>query len=111
MTCISKLPSSSLVFDQSNVQIISLLCLYLGAILISLFTFNRLNVSHLVTLLVDFKSIPVFCHMGNFGCGDGGWTPVMKIDGNKVNCILWKAITVFYAVFYHYFMWFRHYVF
>ena len=22
--------------------------------------------------------------MGDFGCGDGGWTPVMKIDGNKV---------------------------
>jgi len=21
--------------------------------------------------------------MGDFGCGDGGWTPVMKIDGNK----------------------------
>jgi len=23
--------------------------------------------------------------MGNFGCGDGGWTPVMKINGNKVS--------------------------
>jgi len=22
--------------------------------------------------------------MGNFGCGDGGWTLAMKIDGNKV---------------------------
>ncbi|PFX14231.1 uncharacterized skeletal organic matrix protein 5-like [Stylophora pistillata] len=21
--------------------------------------------------------------MGDFGCGDGGWTPVMKINGNK----------------------------
>ncbi|XP_066026062.1 uncharacterized skeletal organic matrix protein 5-like [Pocillopora verrucosa] len=21
--------------------------------------------------------------MGNFGCGDGGWTPVMKIDGRE----------------------------
>ncbi|XP_022808306.1 uncharacterized skeletal organic matrix protein 5-like [Stylophora pistillata] len=21
--------------------------------------------------------------MGDFGCGDGGWTTVMKIDGNK----------------------------
>ncbi|XP_015755547.1 PREDICTED: uncharacterized skeletal organic matrix protein 5-like [Acropora digitifera] len=21
--------------------------------------------------------------MGNFGCGEGGWTPVMKIDGSK----------------------------
>jgi len=23
--------------------------------------------------------------MGDFACGDGGWTPVMKIDGNKVD--------------------------
>ena len=22
--------------------------------------------------------------MGDFGCGDGGWTPVMKTDGRKV---------------------------
>jgi len=22
--------------------------------------------------------------MGNFGCGDGGWTLAMKINGNKV---------------------------
>ena len=26
----------------------------------------------------------VYCHMGNFGCGDGGWTLAMKIDGTKV---------------------------
>ncbi|KAL9953954.1 hypothetical protein ACROYT_G041436 [Oculina patagonica] len=29
------------------------------------------------------QKIPVYCHMGNFGCGDGGWTLAMKIDGNK----------------------------
>ena len=28
----------------------------------------------------------VLCHMGDFGCGHGGWTPVMKINGNKVPC-------------------------
>ena len=29
---------------------------------------------------------PVYCHMGdgNFGCGTGGWTTVMKIDGTQV---------------------------
>ena len=37
-----------------------------------------------VTLFIDFKPILIFCHMENFGCGDGGWTLVMKIDGNKV---------------------------
>ena len=41
--------------------------------------------SSVVTLQVDEKPISIFCHMGDFGCGDGGWTPVMKIDGNKVN--------------------------
>ena len=40
--------------------------------------------SQLVTLHVDSKPISVLCHMGDFGCGDGGWTPVMKIDGEKV---------------------------
>jgi len=29
------------------------------------------------------QTIPVYCHMGNFGCGDGGWTLAMKIDGTK----------------------------
>ena len=38
----------------------------------------------MVTLHFDLESTSVFCHMENFGCGDGGWTPVMKIDGNKV---------------------------
>ena len=48
------------------------------------FTFNRLKLSQLVMLHVDSKPISVLCHLGDFGCGDGGWTPVMKIDGNKV---------------------------
>ena len=43
----------------------------------------RLNVTQLVTLLLDSKLVSVLCHFGNFGCGDGGWTPVMKMDGNK----------------------------
>ncbi|XP_074630941.1 uncharacterized protein LOC141889519 isoform X2 [Acropora palmata] len=39
--------------------------------------------SHVATLYLDSIPTSVFCHMDNFGCGDGGWTPVMKIDGNK----------------------------
>ena len=38
-------------------------------------------------LNVDSKQIPVYCHMeaAELGaCGGGGWTLVMKIDGNKV---------------------------
>jgi len=38
---------------------------------------------------VDNKAIIVYCQMttatsDNKTCGDGGWTLVMKIDGNKV---------------------------
>ena len=40
--------------------------------------------SGVVTLLLDSNPVPVFCYMGDFGCRDGGWTPVMKIDGSKV---------------------------
>ncbi|XP_066025909.1 cubilin-like [Pocillopora verrucosa] len=36
-----------------------------------------------VTLHLDSKPISVFCHMGDFGYGDGGWTPIMKINGKK----------------------------
>ena len=36
------------------------------------------------TLMFGSQKIPVYCHMENFGCGDGGWTLAMKIDGTKV---------------------------
>ncbi|KAL9960377.1 hypothetical protein ACROYT_G033828 [Oculina patagonica] len=44
---------------------------------------NKSRVSELVTLQFDTKPTSVFCHFGDFGCGDGGWTPVMKTDGDK----------------------------
>ena len=50
----------------------------------SLIMLNRSNASQLVILDLDSKPTTVLCHMGDFGCGDGGWTPVMKTDGNKV---------------------------
>lgn len=35
--------------------------------------------------LIDLISVSVLCHMRDFGCGEGGWTPVMKItDGRKL---------------------------
>ena len=37
----------------------------------------------------DSKPFSVLCHMGDFGCGDGGWTPVMKINGSKVQSNLY----------------------
>ena len=29
--------------------------------------------SQLVTFHIDSKPTAVLCHMGDFGCGDGGW--------------------------------------
>ncbi|KAL9987919.1 hypothetical protein ACROYT_G002302 [Oculina patagonica] len=43
----------------------------------------KLSSSQLVTLHFGSKPTQVLCHFGDFGCGDGGWTPVMKIDGSK----------------------------
>ena len=43
--------------------------------------------TQLATLLLDSKLVSVLCHLGNYGCGDGGWTPVMKMDGKKVKLL------------------------
>ena len=51
------------------------------------FVSSRSNASQLVPLDLDSKPITVLCQMGDFGCGDGGWTPLMKIDGSKVSLI------------------------
>ena len=40
--------------------------------------------SQIITLNLESKPTSVLCLMGDFGCGAGGWTPVMKIDGNEV---------------------------
>ena len=36
------------------------------------------------TLMLGSRNIEVYCFMGDFGCGSGGWTLVMKTDGTKV---------------------------
>ncbi|KAL9954488.1 hypothetical protein ACROYT_G042036 [Oculina patagonica] len=41
------------------------------------------NTSRLVTLRFGQTPTSVLCHFGDFGCGDGAWTPVMKIDGSQ----------------------------
>ena len=36
----------------------------------------------------SLEEYQVYCHMTEIsGCGSGGWTLVMKIDGNKVKII------------------------
>lgn len=46
--------------------------------------FNRFSKSGVVTFLINSIFTSIFCHVGDFGCGVGSWTPVMKIDGKKV---------------------------
>ncbi|XP_078350799.1 uncharacterized protein LOC144635581 [Oculina patagonica] len=48
-----------------------------------LYDIYKSDLSQLVTLRLNSKPVSVLCHFGDFGCGDGGWTPVMKIDGNE----------------------------
>ncbi|XP_066025908.1 uncharacterized protein [Pocillopora verrucosa] len=48
-----------------------------------IFDRNVSKTSGEVTLHLDSKPISVFCHMGDFGCGDGGWTLIMKINGSE----------------------------
>ena len=47
-------------------------------------SFNRLNGSQVVTLRFNSEPVSVLCQMGDFGCGAGPWTPIMKTDGNQV---------------------------
>ena len=41
---------------------------------------------------------PVYCHMSNLSakCGGGGWTLVMKLDGDKVKHVIVNSIQVKY---------------
>ena len=53
----------------------------------SLTKFYRLNRSLIANLTLDSKLTPVLCHHwqdGDVGCGNGVWTPVMKIHGDQV---------------------------
>ena len=45
---------------------------------------ERRNKSQVYALMLGSRNISVYCHMGDFGCRSGGWTPVMKTDGAKV---------------------------
>jgi len=44
---------------------------------------HKSSKSQVYELMFGSQKIPVYCHMGNFGCGEGGWTMALKIDGTK----------------------------
>lgn len=46
---------------------------------------NREFKSGVYKLTLESQVVSVYCQMGIDGCGPGGWTPVMKIDGRKDN--------------------------
>ncbi|XP_058946064.2 uncharacterized protein [Pocillopora verrucosa] len=48
-----------------------------------IFKSQRSTKSQVYPLMFGSQNVPVYCHMGSFGCGDGGWTLAMKIDGKK----------------------------
>ena len=45
---------------------------------------HSLNMSRLIKFHFGPTPTSILCQLGNFGCGDGAWTPVMKMDGNQV---------------------------
>ena len=46
----------------------------------------RPNANKAYPLKLGKTIVPVYCHMTTLdGCGGGGWTLVMKMDGSKVN--------------------------
>ncbi|XP_015771977.1 PREDICTED: uncharacterized skeletal organic matrix protein 5-like isoform X3 [Acropora digitifera] len=56
---------------------------------------NNSSPSQVYELTFGSEVVPVYCHMGNFGCGNGGWTLAMKMDGTKTTFLydsdLWSA--------------------
>ena len=51
------------------------------------FFFIRSQGNKAYLLQMPSGKVPVYCHMSRHGlgaCGGGGWTLVMKIDGNMV---------------------------
>ena len=69
---------------------------------------HRSTKSQVYPLIFGSQNVPVYCHMGSFGCGEGGWTLAMKIDGKKVCyfaikeyhcCKLYTTITFLFSTF------------
>ena len=45
---------------------------------------ERRTNSQVYTLMLGLRNTLVYCSMGDFRCGSGGWTFVMKTDGTRV---------------------------
>ena len=75
--------------DENNVffSVWSAICenkIYRFTFLCLFFFPNSSSKSQVYELMFGLQKVSVYCHMENFGCGDGGWTLAMKVDGTKV---------------------------
>ncbi|CAH3111509.1 unnamed protein product [Porites lobata] len=68
------------------IYMLSILCVRLtiqAAVIVNQKVSCSSNKTRMITVIFDSKPTSVLFHMGDFGCADGGWTPVIKMDGNK----------------------------
>ncbi|XP_044183735.1 receptor-type tyrosine-protein phosphatase F-like isoform X1 [Acropora millepora] len=75
--------TSAGVFDVKAVTFLEIQRAFPASSCNEIFQKLRTAKSQVFTLMLGSRNIPVYCHMGDFGCGSGGWTPVMKTDGTK----------------------------
>ena len=54
--------------------------------------------SQLVKLFFNSTPTSVLCQIGDFGCGPGGWTPVMKINGSEVWNFWMRFLSKFFQI-------------
>ena len=56
---------------------------------------ERRTNSQVYTLMLGLQNTSVYCSIRDFGCGSGGWTPVMKTDGTKVKEVKFSGRLLF----------------
>ena len=83
-------------------------CLKKLSFIITQYTFTRMRQNKAYSLNVGSEIIPVYCHMEGTtqleACGGGGWTLVMKIDGEKVAAAKKQLYLLFIKNILHMFM-------
>ena len=77
------------LFKSSNLFASALFHFFVNKIVSRICFFLRSSENKAYPLLMENKVTYVYCHMtmatiSNGECSDGGWTLVMKIDGNQV---------------------------
>ena len=83
MICITGNDENNVFFSVCGLQYVK--TKYIVSLSFAYFFFpNSSSKSQVYELMFGSQKVSVYCHIENFGCGDGGWTLAMKIDGTKV---------------------------